>query len=154
MNKTLTLTVVVMVLLIFHCALSFVSNDAYIKGDYFSSGIIIDSQGKVLESSERQYFNEDSVYSYEMLGDQIYTSNMKRRQSFFGYVYYIVSDGVSGKRMLDTPLDRDIYFNKSYSTRVGSLITMNIIHYPEKSKFLCFYIDELDEAKCYGLHIP
>lgn len=152
MNRTLILTIAVMVLLVCHCALSFVSNDAYIKGDYFSSGIIIDGQGEISESSERQYFNEDSVYSYEKLGDQIYTSNMKREKSFLGYVYYVVSDGITGNRMLDTRLDRDVYFNKSYSTRPGSLMTMNIIHYLEESKFLCFYIDELGEVKCYGLH--
>lgn len=143
---------VLIALFISHVALFFIDNDSYIKGGYFSSGVIITGRGDVLESTQRQYYNENSVYSYEMFDGNNYYTIMRRRLSFLGYVYYVVIDNNNIEPFVPGDFwGRDIYFNRFYSSRVGSLLTMNVIDFPESKNWKCFYIDELFEVKCYGL---
>lgn len=138
-------------LIILHLSLSFVDNETYIKGAYFTSGIVITSKGEVLESTHRQYFNKETAYNYEMLDDTIYYSNMKRHPSLLGYVRYVVTDGNISISRAYKPLDRDISFNISYATHAGSIFTMNMIEIPGVAQYKCFYIEELMEVKCYGV---
>lgn len=144
-----TLCVSIFLLAIGHGLITFYRDKVILGGDYFSSGIIIMSDGQVLDATQRIYSEGPDIYIYYQVGSDYYEMNFSKEYSAKGYLTYV-------NKSVRTPAvsttikyaDRDISFNSSYASRPGSRLTFSEIKAPYKSK--CFYAYELSSVYCYG----
>lgn len=120
-----------------------------VGGDYFSSGIILMSDGEVLQASQRIYSEGGNLSIYYKIGSDYYELNFSKEYSFKGYMTYV--NKALRAPAINTTIkyhDRDIAFSSSYASRQGSRLTLSEIKAPYKSK--CVYAYELSSVYCYG----
>ncbi len=137
------------VLVVAHVWITLYRNKGLVGGDYFSSGIILMSDGEILQASQRLYSDGPDLYIYYRVGSDYYELNFSKEYSIKEYVTY-VNKVVRAPAMSATIkyADPDIAFSSSYASRPGSKLTLREIKTPYKSK--CIYAYELSSVYCYG----
>lgn len=137
------------VLAVGHGLITLYSNNGLAEGDFFSSGIILMNDGKVLQASQRLYSEGPNLYIYYQVDSDFYELNFSKEYSIKGYITYL-NKVVREPAMSATVKysDLDISFNSSYASRPGSRLTFSQIITPYKSK--CVYVYELSSVYCYG----
>jgi len=139
----------VALLSIAHLAYTVQNQVAPLQGNYFSSGIVIPSTGKVLDYSIRLQANDDKLYYY----NRFYGSNMEFIMHFSSSLFgsaRMISDGalpgLPSEKLL--ALDRDIAFNYTYIGRPNSKLTLYRLKVESGCK--CYYIREISLPICPG----
>lgn len=135
-------------LAIAHGLISLYHNKGLAGGDYFSSGIILMSDGKIIQSSKRLYADGADLYSYDQVGIDSYEFNFFREYSIKGYISYVRKNFEVKKNQTKKFTDRDISFNLSYVSSPGSRLTLSEIPTPYRAK--CIYVYELSSVYCYS----
>ena len=139
----------VALLSITHLAYTIQSKVTPLQGNYFSSGIIIPSNGKVLDYSIRLQANDDKLYYF----NRFYESNMEFLMQFSSGLFgsaRLISDGalagLPDEKLLT--LDRDIAFNYTYIGRPNSKLSLYRLNVETGCK--CYYIREISLPLCAG----
>lgn len=140
----------VALLSIAHLAYTAQSKVVPLQGNYFSSGIVIPSDGKVLDYSIRLQANDDDLYYF----NRFYGSNIEFLMQFssglFGSARLIsggVLVGLPGEKLL--ALDRDIAFNYAYIGKPNSKLSLYRLNV--ESGCNCYYIREISLPICPGV---
>lgn len=135
-------------LAISHALISIYHNVGLVEGDYFSSGIIVMSDGKVFPTSQRLYSDGLNLYSYDQAGADSYEFHFFREFSIKGYMSYVSQNSGAKNIQISKYTDRDISFNSSYASSPGARLTLSEIRTPYRAK--CLYVYELSRVYCYG----
>ena len=139
----------VALLAIAHLAYTAHSKVEPLEGNYFSSGIILPSDGKVLDYSIRLQANEGHLYYFNQLAGSNMEFLMHFTSGLFGNAR-LISDGIVGKlpsKMLST-LDRDIAFNYAYIGKSNSKLSLYRLNVESGCK--CYYIRQISLPLCPG----
>ncbi|MDF3164526.1 hypothetical protein P3C24_26690 [Pseudomonas proteolytica] len=132
-----------------HGLITLYHNKGLAGGDYFSSGIILMSDGLVVQTSQRLYSDGPELYSYNQVGSDSYELQFSREYSPKGYIAYINQTlGAMAKGSLARYTDRDISFNSSYMSRPGAKLTLSELRTPYQAK--CWYVYEVSSVHCYS----
>ena len=139
----------VALLSIAHLAYTLQSKATPLQGNYFSSGIVIPSNGKILDYSIRLQANGDKLYYF----NRFYDSNMEFLMHFssglFGSARMLSGGALAGlpdEKLLT--LDRDIAFNYTYIGRPNSKLSLYRLDLDSGST--CYYIREISLPLCAG----
>ena len=147
-NSYLYLAVVLLV--IAHLAYNAHSKVEPLEGNYFTSGIILPSDGKLLDYSIRLQANEENLYYFNRLSGYNMEFLMHFTSGLFGSAR-LISEGIAGKfssKMLST-LDRDIAFNYAYIGKPKSKLSLYRLNIESGCK--CYYIREISLPICPGV---
>jgi hypothetical protein len=136
-------------LLIVHFAYTWEKSREPLEGAYFTSGVLISSNGDVFDHAIRLQADEEYLYHYGQFAGQATQFVSRFTSGLLGSARFltegVVNMGVNDKRLV---LDREILFNYSYSAKASSKITMYRLNVDAGSK--CYYIRELALVRCLG----
>jgi hypothetical protein len=120
-----------------------------LQGSYFTSGIVLASDGKVSDYSIRLQADDEHLFHFGQFAG-VSTELVTRFVSGLFGSARLVTEGVVNKLPDETALglDRDILFSYSYSAKANSKLTM--YHLDVESGSSCYYISELSFARCLG----
>ena len=139
----------VALLTIAHLTYTLESRNEPLQGNYFTSGIVLSSDGKVLDYSSRLRSDENHLYYFSRLSGVSMEFLMRFTSGLFGSAR-LISDGVVGTLPgeIIPNLDRDIAFNYSYIGKPNSKISL--YHLKIESGCNCYYIPEISLTLCPG----
>jgi hypothetical protein len=139
----------VALLTIAHLTYTLESSSEALQGNYFTSGIVLSSDGKVLDESVRMRSDDNYLYYFNRLHGARMEFLMRFTSGLFGSAR-LISDGVAGTLPSEIipNLDRDIEFNRYYIGNPNS--KLSLYHLKIESGCKCYYIPEISLTLCPG----
>lgn len=132
-----------------HAGYSFLGRAHPTSGSYFSSGLFLMSDGSSTPVSIRMQLKNNSLYEYIQVGAW-YQDYLRDVDVHLAGNYKLKNISSNSSKITAPPSysDEDIVFNNAYSIKPGNLLTLYTL--PHDKDTLCFYIKELNKAKCFG----
>ncbi|MCU1750247.1 hypothetical protein [Pseudomonas sp. 6D_7.1_Bac1] len=136
-----------------HAGYSFLVQERAPNGTYFSTGVFIMSDGSTTPANLRMQLDNNNAYDFIQVGAW--------HHDFFRKIESRVSGNLKLKTVSASPSqevpapaysDEDIVFNKAYSSKQGTTLTLYAL--PHDQNALCFYIKELSKVRCVSQNRP
>lgn len=149
MKTNLYLCLCLALLTIAHLAYTVESRSVPLQGNHFSSGILLSSDGKVLEYTTRMRSDEQYIYYLNRVSGVGMDFILHFSSGLFGSAR-LVSGGIVGTlpREIISALDRDIEFNYTYIAKANSKVSLYRLNLGVG--FSCYYVPELSITLCPG----
>jgi hypothetical protein len=137
-------------LILAHLAYTVESKHDPLQGNYFTSGVVLASDGKVLDYSIRLQADDENLFHYGLISGVSTEFVMRFVSGLFGSAR-MVTEGVVDKLPAEKilGLERDIVFSYSYVGKASSKLTMYRLNVESGSQ--CYYIRELSIVRCLGV---